>query len=196
MQNIIDALTTDKYFVSDDVISKDLASALLDEAIGGFELGDFQNAAIGKGISKQKDQSIRGDSTLWWKENPESEAQLKYLAFMNKLMDALNPVFYLGLRKIEAHFTRYDVGAVYKKHMDQHKGVGLRRLSTILYLTDFEDEDGGELVLYDHINQDKEVARITPKLGRLVLFLSEDFPHEVLAPLKPRLSVTGWLRAQ
>lgn len=196
MQNIIDALTTDKYFVSDDVITKDLAYALLDEAISALVLGDFQSASIGKGITKQEDQSIRGDSTLWWKDNPESEAQAEYFSFMKKLMNALNPVFYLGLRNVEAHFARYDVGAFYKKHVDQHKGVGLRRLSTILYLTDFEDGDGGELVLYDHINQDKEVARITPKLGRLVLFLSEDFPHEVLAPHKPRLSVTGWLRAQ
>lgn len=193
---IIHALTTDRYFVSDTLISKDLTYALLDEASSALLQGQFQEAGIGKGLTQKRDDSIRGDSTLWWSDRPQSEAQIEYLQFMQQLMDALNPIFYLGARRFEGHFARYETGAFYKKHVDQHQGVGARRLSTILYLSDFEAQDGGELVLYDQVDQDREIARVTPKLGRLVLFISADFPHEVLPTYKSRLSVTGWLRAQ
>ena len=35
---------------------------------------------------------------------------------------------------------------------------------------------------------------ILPVFGRLALFLSADFEHEVLAPARPRMSIAGWFR--
>jgi SM-20-related protein len=35
---------------------------------------------------------------------------------------------------------------------------------------------------------------VPPKNGTLVLFLSEEFPHEVLVAKKTRYSIAGWFR--
>lgn len=193
---LVEALTEQRFFVSDSLVGHELASALRDEALSALSSGDFRDAAIGRELTKRTDSSIRSDQILWWPERADSIAKAEYLTFLEQLMEAVNPTLYLGLRQFEGHYARYDTGAFYKKHVDQHRGVGLRRLSVILYLNDFEAHEGGELVLYKHDQVDKELARVTPRFGRLAMFLTEDFPHEVLLAKKPRLSVTGWLRAQ
>ncbi|HDX9011350.1 TPA: 2OG-Fe(II) oxygenase, partial [Aeromonas dhakensis] len=35
---------------------------------------------------------------------------------------------------------------------------------------------------------------VSPRGGRLVLFLSEEFPHEVLPANQERYSIAGWFR--
>ncbi len=196
MIDLVHALTENKYYVSDTLIPESLASALRDEAMSALTSGDYHDAGIGRQLTKRTDTSIRSDQILWWPERADSIAKAEYLAFLETLMEALNPTLYLGLRQFEGHYACYGAGAFYKKHIDQHRGVGARRLSVILYLNDFEAGEGGELVLYKHEQADQELGRVTPRFGRLAMFLTEDFPHEVLMATKERLSVTGWLRAQ
>ena len=43
-------------------------------------------------------------------------------------------------------------------------------------------------------DENKEIARILPRAGTLVTFLSEDVPHEVLPPARERASIAGWFR--
>ncbi len=52
---------------------------------------------------------------------------------------------------------------------------------------------GGELVLYDGAGE-IELVRAAPECGKLVIFLSEDFPHEVLPAKQFRQSIAGWFR--
>ncbi|MEF1340672.1 2OG-Fe(II) oxygenase, partial [Vibrio rotiferianus] len=56
----------------------------------------------------------------------------------------------------------------------------------------WSEEDAGELVVYD-LN-DNEIATIPPRSGRLFVFLSEQFPHEVLPTNAERFSIAGWFR--
>ncbi len=194
---LIESLTEKRYYVSDTLISNELARALKDVAQTRFHIGDFQEAKVGRQLTKRLDERIRGDLTSWIEgdmaEHPLALQQ--YLKFLDNLKDQLNPIFYLGIRSYEGHFACYDEGAFYRKHVDQHRGRGLRRLSVILYLSDMDEAAGGEVVIYHHERQDEEVTRIKPMLGRLLIFLSEDLPHEVLPAYKARLSLTGWLRA-
>jgi SM-20-related protein len=37
-------------------------------------------------------------------------------------------------------------------------------------------------------------TKVTPLMGTLVLFLSEDFPHEVLPATRDRYAIAGWYR--
>ncbi|WP_338057695.1 2OG-Fe(II) oxygenase [Shewanella japonica] len=39
---------------------------------------------------------------------------------------------------------------------------------------------------------DNRVAAVTPSLGTIVVFLSEEFPHEVLPAKLDRYSIAGW----
>jgi SM-20-related protein len=67
-------------------------------------------------------------------------------------------------------------------------------LSLVIYLNhDWQSGQGGELVLY-HPQTGVEVQRVLPEFGTLVLFLSEEFPHEVLPATRQRSSVAGWFR--
>ena len=51
----------------------------------------------------------------------------------------------------------------------------------------------GELVLY-HPVSDEIMEIVTPDFGKMVIFLSEEFPHEVLPAQTKRYSLTGWFR--
>ena len=35
---------------------------------------------------------------------------------------------------------------------------------------------------------------VTPNFGTIVVFLSEEFPHEVLPALRDRYAIAGWFR--
>jgi len=42
--------------------------------------------------------------------------------------------------------------------------------------------------------ESQQIAKITPEMGKLVVFMSEQIPHEVLPTHQPRASVAGWFR--
>jgi SM-20-related protein len=64
----------------------------------------------------------------------------------------------------------------------------------VTYLNqDWRASDGGELVLYQD-EADKNGLRILPEAGTVVLFLSDEFPHEVLPAKVDRYSIAGWFR--
>ena len=117
---------------------------------------------------------------------------------MDVLRVGINQRLFLGLFDYESHFAHYEIGAFYQKHRDafnDHKKTGqpIRMLSTVLYLNkDWQDDNGGELMIYNDSEQPLE--KVVPYFGRLVIFLSEKFPHEVLPAKRERKSIAGWFR--
>ena len=107
---------------------------------------------------------------------------------------------FIGLFDYEIHFAHYPVGAFYKKHLDafrcnRQQGQSNRVLSTVLYLNHaWQLGDGGELLLYAEDDDNKVLETILPECGRLVIFLSEKLPHEVLPAKRERKSIAGWFR--
>ena len=115
----------------------------------------------------------------------------RQLDCMLLLVSTLERLF-LGLFNFESHFAVYRPGDFYRRHLDAFRGDSNRVLSLVTYLnSDWDPEDGGELVIYP---QDEPALRVTPGFGTLVLFLSASFPHEVLAARRERYSVAGWFR--
>ena len=41
---------------------------------------------------------------------------------------------------------------------------------------------------------DNRNISITPSFGTIVVFLSEEFPHEVLPAMRDRYAIAGWFR--
>lgn len=57
---------------------------------------------------------------------------------------------------------------------------------------DWSAEAGGELLMHGEGGQ--PLFSVSPKGGTLLLFTSEDMPHEVRAATRERWSIAGWFR--
>ncbi|HHC6501324.1 TPA: 2OG-Fe(II) oxygenase [Vibrio parahaemolyticus] len=187
MNKLIDALATDGYYIWDDFLSEDEVTQLRD-----CIPDNWKKARIGRNDDVTRIESIRSDKIQWLKP-AMSQPIANYLSKMEEIRQEVNRHFFLGLFEYEAHFAKYEKGDFYQKHLDCFKGNENRRLTTVFYMNEsWSEEDAGELVVYD-LN-DKEIATIPPRGGRLLVFLSEQFPHEVLPTNAERFSIAGWFR--
>ncbi len=178
------------YSVVENALPKALALALQNE-FQTLDKNSFKAAGIGRGEAHQKGLDIRSDKIHWI--DKESDAGALWLTWAEGLQQYLNRALYLGLFSFESHFASYGINDFYKKHLDAFKGQSNRKLSLVTYLNDsWENKDAGELVIFGREN--KEITRVLPKLGTVVVFLSEDFPHEVLPANRSRASIAGWFR--
>jgi SM-20-related protein len=159
--------------------------------------GALRAAAIGNSAHRQTRSDIRTDEIRWLDEADGTPAQRRCLARFEVLRLALNRELQLGLFDFECHFSRYAPGAFYRKHFDQFRGDGRRRLSCVLYLNEnWERENGGELRLHLDASETGKFEDVLPVGGTLVLFLSERFAHEVLPAKRERLSLAGWFKSR
>lgn len=152
----------------------------------------FGEAGIGRQNGQQRNQAVRSDSIRWMSDSVDVEVE--WQAWAGQLQSALNRRLFLGLFSFESHFAHYSVGDFYKRHLDAFKGQANRTVSLVVYLNpDWNADNGGELVLYSG-QDDKIGVKIVPSFATVVVFLSEEFPHEVLPALCGRYSIAGWFR--
>jgi SM-20-related protein len=156
---------------------------------------EFKPALVGSDKNKKRVEAIRGDFTYWLDPlDPPAvfEAVFKHL---EKIKSELNQKLFLGMKDFECHLARYPAGSFYKKHLDRFENNSSRVLSFVFYLNEeWNDNDGGELVLFD--KQDHEILRVLPAPGSFICFLSDEFPHEVLVSKRERRSLTGWMHTK
>ncbi len=191
---LIASLCEKGYAICNDFLPAETIGALAREAKRRHANGDLAAAKTGK-TNKIANQEIRGDATLWLEENDVNASIQVYFSQMHALRKAVNEALFMNLHELETHMAVYPVGGAYQKHLDQFAHTNnTRQLSSILYLNeDWQAEDGGELRL--HVN-DNENFDVLPTGGKLVLFLSSKFYHEVLPAKRPRISLTGWFRTR
>ncbi|UXI03866.1 2OG-Fe(II) oxygenase [Photobacterium sp. TY1-4] len=187
VDTLIDAIHTHGWCIWDDFLTPEQVSELRASIPA-----NWQQSGIGRDMDYVQEARVRKDKIQWLA--PEMGVPVQYyLQQMEDLRAAVNRHLYLGLFEYEAHFAKYEPGDFYKKHLDSFRGQSNRKLTTVFYLNDhWVAEDGGELVMYDL--DDQHLAQVAPKAGRLVVFLSENFPHEVLPAHKRRYSIAGWYR--
>ena len=187
MNKLIDALSTHGYYIWDDFISQEEVAELRD-----CIPDDWKKARIGRNDDVTRIETIRSDKIQWLKRDMGAPVA-SFLDKMEEIRLEANRYFFLGLFEYEAHFAKYEKGDFYQKHLDCFKGNENRRLTTVFYMNEsWSEEDAGELVVYD-LN-DNKIATIPPRSGRLFVFLSEQFPHEVLPTNAERFSIAGWFR--
>lgn len=197
LKSIAVRLATDGYVIVPAFFTSDEAAALLEEGLGLWQEGDFERAAVGRGIRKEWRPEIRTDSIHWFEPGNLTEIQKIYWDRMEQLRVQVNRELMLGLFELEAHFARFASGGFYKAHLDRHRNNSARTLSAVAYLDpDWNPVDGGNLRLFTDKNRgvDGPFLDIYPEAGKLVLFLSGDFWHEVQRASRPRHSIAGWFR--
>jgi SM-20-related protein len=174
-----------------------LPPALIEELLHTFKSippEGLKQAGIGRAGDLQANSEIRRDEIAWI-ESADSGAAGQWLEFSAQLQHHLNRALMLGLFSFESHFAHYAPGAFYKTHVDAFKGQANRVLSVVLYLNlEWSADDGGEMVLYSDQDPQCVLETIQPLGGTLAVFLSEDFPHEVLPTRRDRYSIAGWYR--
>jgi len=190
-QRVASDLERQGYTVLPDALPEFVRASLLDH-LASLETERFHAAAIGRGQDQLRNRFVRRDRIHWIDEvDPRARA---WRDWTRALRQYLNRHLYLGLFSFESHFSFYQPGDFYRKHVDAFTGRSNRVLSLVTYLNrGWEPDQGGELVLYPAAGEEP-LLRVRPAFGTLVLFLSTGFPHEVLPASRERFGVAGWFR--
>jgi SM-20-related protein len=185
------------YSIRPNALPNDLTSLLLQHIVE-LPSENFKRAGVGRTKDHQVNDFIRTDEISWIIN--DSQASCAWLNWTESLQAYLNRRLFLGLFSFESHFAHYAKGDFYKKHKDAFRGEGNRVLSVVVYLNKhWLPSDGGELVIYDKKSPassvvDNSKITVIPSFGTIVVFLSEEFPHEVLPAKRDRYSIAGWFR--
>lgn len=200
LEELINKIAQHGFGIIDNFIPESTILKLVDEIDALKDQSLMQDAGTGRtsaSSSRTVNKTLRGDMIYWLAETDASAPQQDYFRHLEALRLQLNQQLYLGLFALESHLALYPAGSGYKKHIDRfatvNDGKPLRQISSILYLNqDWKDVDGGHLRLYKTAENDSEYLDILPIGGRLVVFLSDTFYHEVLPASRDRMSLTGW----
>ena len=194
---IVDDLVATGLAVYDGFASPLQRLAMSGEALSMYEEGAFRHARVGRGETKQLRPDVRNDRICWLNTEQPSVIQAAYFRELEMLRLAINQRLFLGLFECEGHYALYPPGSFYGVHYDRFIGAMDRVVTCILYLNeDWQSEDGGALKIYagEASTNLQLPMEVLPVGGRLVTFISEMFPHEVLPARRDRLSLTGWFR--
>jgi len=195
-EHLAEAIQCAGWALAPNFIDTHLLGALRADCRALSASGALHRAAVGRNANRRIRADLRGDEIFWLDAAQLNASRSACLARFEQLRVELNRRLQLGLFEFECHYARYAPGAGYRKHCDRFQDDATRILSSILYLNaDWAGSDGGQLRLYlgDAASSTFDVAPIG---GTLVLFLSEQFAHEVLPARRERLSLTGWFRAR
>ena len=188
---LIDSFIADKVGIAADFLSVSLAQHLKENLSKLYADKLMLAAGIGNEVVVNHDKLVRSDVIYWLDRKHNNKHENDFFDLMDRFVAYLNSTCYTGITGYEFHYTLYEKGSFYKKHIDQFKKNGSRAYSMIMYLNDdWKQGDGGELRIH-HQSSEQNVA---PLNGKSVFFKSSELAHEVLITNKPRLSITGWLK--
>ena len=196
MENSFEALIAtfieNKVGISEHFLSTKLANSLKQNLIVLNQKSLLMAAGIGNSDKLSYDGAIRSDSIYWLDKKHNNAFENEFFAQIEAFILYLNQSCYAGITGYEFHYSLYESGDFYLKHLDQFKNNPSRKYSMISYLnSNWQESDGGELLIHqaDH-NQ-----KISPTQGKTVFFKSDELVHEVLVTQNTRMSITGWLKS-
>jgi SM-20-related protein len=188
---LIDSFIDNKVGIAAHFLNETLAAHLKDNLISLYSGARLQSAGTGNDALVVHDKTVRSDKIYWLDRGHNDLHENDFFDLMDEFIGHLNRTCYTGITGYEFHYTMYEEGSFYKKHLDQFRNNDSRQYSMIMYLnTGWEDGDGGELC----IHHKDSLQYIAPLNGTSVFFKSSVLEHEVLVTRKPRLSITGWLK--
>ncbi len=180
-----------KVGISENFLSVQLAEDLKSDLSQFHEEKKMPPAGTGNSHSASGDVSVRSDLIYWLDRKHNNAHENAFFDVMDAFVIYLNNSCYTGITDYEFHYTLYEKGCFYKKHLDQFRTDQSRQYSMITYLNaGWLSGDGGQL----SIHHPEGIQQIDPTSGKTVFFKSSELEHEVLITHKPRMSITGWLK--
>ena len=188
---LIDTFIDNNVGITDHFLSVALAADLKNNLLALYHNKQLLAAGTGNDTLVVHNKLVRGDSIYWLDRGHNDPHENAFFILMDSFVSHLNRTCYTGITGYEFHYTLYDTGSFYKKHLDQFRNNDNRKYSMIIYLNpDWLQADGGELC----IHHGHELQHISPENRKSVFFKSSELEHEVLLTNKPRMSITGWLK--
>ena len=177
--------------IADCFISDALANNLKENLLSLNANKLLLAAGTGNAEKLVHNTAIRNDVIYWLDKKHNNAYENEFFELIEAFISYLNKECYAGITNYEFHYSLYESGSFYSKHLDQFQDNSSRQFSMISYLNEnWKTEDGGELLIYNNGNNQK----ITPTQGKSVFFKSNELVHEVLVTNKRRMSITGWLK--
>ena len=190
-EELIQSLIEDNIGVSEHFINKTLSKQLKKNLLHLYDDHQFQEAKVGNQEKLSEEKLIRTDSIYWLDKKHDNRDEDAFLNLIGGFVNHLNMTCYAGITDCEFHYSLYEKGSFYKKHIDQFQDNSSRKYSMISYLNDaWIEGSGGELLIHQGSNN----LSISPTNGKTVFFRSNELEHEVLVTNERRLSITGWLK--
>ncbi|WP_457970214.1 2OG-Fe(II) oxygenase [Acinetobacter calcoaceticus] len=184
LDQILDDLNTHGFAIINQAYSDQYRAQVAKEC--SYHINEFREAGIQNGVVS----NIRSDHILWI--NDQLPIAQQHIETLTSFSQSLNQAFYLGIKEVEAHFARYNLGEFYALHRDNPQQKNDRIISTVYYLhPEWQEDWGGQLRLQD---KNEKWHIVNPEPNRLVIFQS-NLLHEVLTSKQQRLSITAWLRS-
>ncbi|UFH34733.1 2OG-Fe(II) oxygenase [Flavobacterium acetivorans] len=195
MKNNFEALIAsyieNKVGISENFLSDDLANNLKQNLLALQQKSLLIEAGTGNSELISYDSAVRSDSIYWLDKKNNNSFENDFFKQIEDFIIYLNQSCYTGITGYEFHYSLYEKGDFYLKHLDQFKNNPSRKYSMISYLnSNWQSSDGGELLIHQANNNQK----ITPTQGKTVFFKSDELVHEVLVTHNTRMSITGWLK--
>lgn len=188
---LIDSYIACKVGISENFLQTDLAAQLKVKFNERHLQDQFHQAGTGKGDKLLHNHLLRSDKIYWLDRSHNDPFENQFFDLIDQFVLYLNRSCFTGITGYEFHYTLYEKGSFYKRHLDQFRNSSSRAFSMIMYLNnDWKQSDGGELCIY----QKDHSQLISPVNSKCVFFKSDELEHEVLITNSPRLSITGWLK--
>jgi len=188
---LIDSFIDNKVGIAENFLNASLATHLKENLTGLFREKMMRSAGTGNDALVVHDKLVRSDMIYWLDRSNNNPWENDFFDLMDSFVSYLNSSCYTGITGYEFHYTLYEKGSFYKKHLDQFGNNPSRQYSMIMYLnSDWQEDDGGEL----RIHHSDHLQNISPVNGKSVFFKSSELEHEVMLTNRPRMSITGWLK--
>ena len=190
-ETLIASYIENKVGVCQHFLSDELANHLKENLLSLHNENKLVTAGTGNENKLIHNAGIRNDVIYWLDKKNNNEYEQAFFVQIEAFIDYLNTSCYAGITGYEFHYSLYETGSFYRKHLDQFQDNSSRQFSMISYLNaNWQENDGGELLIHQKDNDQK----IAPTQGKTVFFKSNELVHEVLVTNERRMSVTGWLK--
>ncbi len=190
-ETLINSFIENNVGIADHFLSEKLANHLKDNLLSLHHKKLLFAAGTGNTHNPVHNAAVRSDSIYWLDRTHDNQHENDFFDLIDDFIKYLNISCYTGITGYEFHYSLYETGSFYRKHLDQFQNNQSREYSLISYLNeDWLESDGGELMIHQKDNNQK----ISPTNGKTVFFKSNELVHEVLVTNQRRMSVTGWLK--
>ncbi len=190
-EELVATFITGKIGISNLFLPEELAGRTQQHIQDLHNDGHMKPAGIGNEQVQGHDRKVRSDQIYWLEKKNKQQEELGFLDHMEQFISYLNETCYTGINAYEFHYALYEKGSFYSRHKDQFRNNNQRKYSIVSYLNnDWLEADGGQL----WVHQDGLTEKILPTNRKAVFFESSEIEHEVTPALRPRMSITGWLK--